>query len=362
MPPEIAGLPAYANCARYSILHPQFAAGATSEKDCLCAAEFFNDKSGDNSSFACAPVPLGGWAPQADSRLFALENYWRPSPHYAEFFRCTSGMCLRETPKDVSGVNASQTGYKCRDGHSGHLCAVCTPGHAYQGNYCKQCKPGQRFEEWPMAQRAMVIVLGLAILLLGIFLLFFLPLFPHVEQHLEELLQPAVASMERALGTMTAATRPRTAGTRHSGNSAGTRSRPTSPARVARLTNTDAMPRLSYLARTRRTSLSLIRRRSQSVAGVSGGASGGTNGGAHGGTAAADDDPRQPAALNEATIADLVERPSRVRVFFDLIAEPVRIVVSFWQIVSSFSGNLYVPWPSLCACPPLRLSRFGCMC
>ena len=42
-----------------------------------------------------------------------------------------------------------------------------------------------------------------------------------------------------------------------------------------------------------------------------------------------------------------VVRPSRVRVFMDLIAEPVRIVVSFWQVVSSFSSNLYVPWPSL---------------
>ena len=177
-----------------------------------------------------------------------------------------------------------------------------------------------------MAHRVMVIVIGIAILLVGIFLLFFLPLFPHVEQHLEELLQPAVASMERALGTMTAATRPRISGVRTSALSAGTRSRPTSPARrplsparLPRITDASAPPRLSYLARTRRTSLSLIRRRSQSIA------------------AASDDAPEgQSAALNEATIAQLVERPSRVRVFFDLIAEPVRIVVRALLALCSF--------------------------
>ena len=290
-----------------------FSLGATSVKECLCAAEHFNDQSGGNASFSCSPVPLGGWAPQADSRLFALESYWRPDASYSQFFKCTTGMCLRETPADVKGVNATQLGYKCRDGHMGHLCAVCDVGYAYQGNYCKQCKDGQRFEDWPMAQRVMIIVIGLAILVLCTFLLFFLPLFPHVEQHLEELLEPAVASMERALGTMTAATRPRVSLRPHSARplSAGARSRPTSPSRVPRVTNPDAPPRLSYLARTRRTSLSLIRRRSQSIASISD----------RGGDDAVD---APPAALNEATIAQLVERPSRVYVFLDIIAEPVR--------------------------------------
>jgi hypothetical protein len=30
-----------------------------------------------------------------------------------------------------------------------------------------------------------------------------------------------------------------------------------------------------------------------------------------------------------------------------LRARTPAVVVSFWQVVSSFSGNLYVPWPSL---------------
>jgi hypothetical protein len=42
-----------------------------------------------------------------------------------------------------------------------------------------------------------------------------------------------------------------------------------------------------------------------------------------------------------------VQRPNRVHLFLDMVAEPARIVIGFWQIVSSFSSNLYVPWPSI---------------
>jgi hypothetical protein len=31
----------------------------------------------------------------------------------------------------------------------------------------------------------------------------------------------------------------------------------------------------------------------------------------------------------------------------DVIAEPVRIIISFWQIVSSFNNSLAVPWPAV---------------
>jgi hypothetical protein len=94
-------------------------------------AEHFNDKSGVNSSFSCAAVPVGGWAPQADSRLFALESYWRPDASYSHFFKCTNGMCLREQPADANANNATQIGYKCRNGHTvrslhtRHLRVVC---------------------------------------------------------------------------------------------------------------------------------------------------------------------------------------------------------------------------------------------
>jgi hypothetical protein len=285
-------------------------------------AEHFNDKSGANSSFSCAAVPVGGWAPQADSRLFALESYWRPDASYSQFFKCTNGMCMREQPADANSNNGTQLGYKCRNGHTGHLCAVCADGYAYQGIYCKRCKEGQRFADWPVAQRAGMILVGVFLLVLVLFFLFFLPLFPRVEELLEELVQPAVNSMERALGTMTAATRPRPSAQSRPMSSARSRptsaARATSPARMPRMT--DDPPRLSYLARTRRTSLSLMRRRSQSIAlSDGGGGTGGTNGangmlGMHGLADGQDD----------ANVAPLLERPSRVRVFFDLIAEPIR--------------------------------------
>jgi hypothetical protein len=63
-------------------------------------------------------VPKGGWAPQADSRLFALKDFWRPGPHYTTFYPCSSGMCQREEP---AANGTEQLGYKCRDGHTVRL-------------------------------------------------------------------------------------------------------------------------------------------------------------------------------------------------------------------------------------------------
>jgi hypothetical protein len=57
-----------------------------------------------------------------------------------------------------------------------------------------------------------------------------------------------------------------------------------------------------------------------------------------------------------------VQRPSRISVVLDLISKPLRIIISFWQIVSSFSSNLYVPWPSIyCASLSCARGTPGCV-
>jgi hypothetical protein len=197
-----------------------------------------------------------------------------------------------------------------------HLLQVCHPDFAYQGVYCSQCEPGQRFEDWSPAQRGGVVVLGVLLLLLAIFLLFFLPLCPRVEAAIESALAPAVDGMERALGKMTEVTRPRSAARSRPTSSverplsrghvvrASDGERPLSRGHVVRAAE-DA-PRASRAARaSARRSNALLRRRSVSVVSV-----------------AESDDPDAPEMLRSVP----VQRPSRVQVFLDLIAEPIRIV------------------------------------
>ena len=329
-----------------------FALGATSVADCLCAINTFNDLSGVNNSFSCAAVPEGGWAPQADSRLFALEGYWRPNANSSKFFKCSAGMCLREEPS--SDPNVTQVGYACRTGHTGHLCAVCDAGYAFSGMYCRKCAPGQRFEEWSPAAKGGILFVGIFILVVGVTLLFVLPLMPRVEAAIEALMAPAVESMERALGTMTAGTggprpsarrsgpRPGTAGGRPMSSAGDRAGRPMSPGgrpmsaggRGLVRPAEDSPPRARYSKERRSTSMSQgVRRRSMSI----------TVSMQRHSADAHDSDQEE----SDEPLMVQVQRPSRVRVFFDLIGEPIRIVVSFWQVVSSFSSTMYVPWPSI---------------
>jgi hypothetical protein len=201
-------------CRSCPVTSQTFSRGATSEKACLCAANYFNDRGGANGTFECAPVPIGGWAPQADSRLFALENFWRPDADHTSFYECSMGNCKKELPMEE---NVTQLGYNCRDGHTGHLCAVCEQGFAYQGVHCSRCAPGSKFSEWNAAKRSGLIFIGVALLLLAVFLLFFLPLFPRVELMLQAMLRPAAERVEAMLSNIaqaSAADRPTSAAKR----------------------------------------------------------------------------------------------------------------------------------------------------
>jgi hypothetical protein len=216
-----------------------FSLGATSAKDCLCAAGSFNDQHGENSSFSCATVPEGGWAPQADSRLFALANYWRPDPSYTRFYACTTGMCQREEPA-LKGT--AQLGYNCREGHTvraavggarergrdvsrvavlcsqlpgvlvtpcaqGHLCAVCADGYAYQGIYCSKCDITHRYSAWSASKKGGLVFVGLFLICFFTFVVFLLPLFPRTEVFIETMTMPVVEQLETMLGNMANAAR-----------------------------------------------------------------------------------------------------------------------------------------------------------
>jgi hypothetical protein len=303
-----------------------FALGATSAADCLCAADHFNDRGGGNDSFSCAAVPRGGWAPQADSRLFALKNFWRPGPLYTSFFPCSSGMCLREEPVE----NSTQLGYKCREGHTGHLCAVCADSWAYQGVFCEQCHAIDKYDNWPAAKKGGLIFIGLAMLCTVIFMLFFLPLFPGVEAAISSAVAPTMQRMERALGSVAAAVRPQSSSASRPGSA---RQLPAAIAGLAALTR--QLRRIDTVALRRADSMAPS---SMGGAGGGGGFGGRRSTESHGLTRRSGGSSfrRSSVRMGVALAADFgqgrtssvhvrLERPSRVRVFVDMASEPLRV-------------------------------------
>ncbi len=337
-----------AACLACPVTSKTFALGAKSAAECLCDENTFNAGGSGNSSFSCAAVPEGGWAPRADSRLFALKDFWRPSPNYTDFYMCSASMCLRE---ELPANGSVQLGQSCRVGHTGHLCAVCldvrpaccglvrlafkrlppaltplpcfprTQNWAYQGTVCSECEPGSRYSEWGAARQGGIWFVSFFLLSAAVAVLFFLPLCPRVEAWLQSLIAPAMHKVDFMLSTMAQAARPMSAALRPQSAAKRAQAAPFRPSQPG----TDAEPggASSLLASKTRA----IRRSSHTIRIPPG------------------DAPAPPMAAPLHRIR--VQRPGRLRVALDLVAEPLRIVVTFWQIVTSFSSSLYVPWPSI---------------
>ena len=274
-----------------------FHLGAVSEAECLCSADAWNDGAGVNGSVHCAAVPIGGWAPEADTRMYALANYWRPNGEYPQFYQCTTGMCNREVPN----VNVSMpVGHACRNGHTGHLCAVCVDSWSYQGAYCSSCDPAQAYQNWTGAKRGGVVFIGLGIVLVFLYFIFFLPLSPRLDDFLRGLISPATAKLEKMLGDVAKSARPASAG--------------------------GARPMSAKVAAQRQA-----QRSSHSK-------------GAHFHMPHADhDDRRVESSFTSPAPRLRVQRRSRILVFLDLIQEPIRIVVTFWQarlLKVTFAGSI----------------------
>lgn len=337
-----------------------FALGARSQAACLCAQDYFGAIASGNASegsFSCAPVPNGGWAPQADSRLYALAGWWRPSAAFTTFWPCSSGLCLRELPQNVT----PQLGYNCRAGHVGHLCAVCEIGWAYQGNYCVKCKPGTTYPEWSLAKQRGIVVSCVLVTLAVAYLIIFLPLCPETEAWLERTLTPISAWFESVLGSLTSARagpppprrpdsagRPRSAIVRpaaeaplsgtepEEGGSPVTPMTPASPMPEIVMTELDGQPRISNVSITS-DSLSV---RASSVRSLRIN----TSSAFHSVGLPPDASPK---VVEEPPAFAVKERQTRTGVIMGALGEPVRIVISFWQLVSSFNSSLAVPWPAL---------------
>lgn len=246
---------------------------------------------------------------------------------------------MKEQP---AGPNETQLGYSCRAGHTGPLCSVCKHGYAYQGLYCETCGDGLRFEEWSVAKKAGLLFLGLGTAVFLAFTLFLLPLFPRTEAMFQRSVEPAVRRMERALGNVALAVRPMSAATRPA-SAAG---RPTSAREVyqalAQRTRALTQPSNNDGLRQRTKALHAALTVHQTTSALQ---ERRVSGSVHDqpSNLARDMDAMRRSSMrmgvaavdvNESgrtsSVHVRVERPSRVRVFMDLVGEPIRILFTFW--------------------------------
>ena len=243
------------------------------------------------ASFECAPLPLGGLTIPGSSALYAAEGYWRPTAEYDltvmkkhVFFQCNDGLCLAEVPIMENNATVPQSGYNCREGHTGHLCAVCQEGWAYQGSFCKPCDDSDQWVNWPVGNQAVLLFFVCGTLVLFLWLFLYLPLFPQLERRLGMRVN---AVLRKVFGHHI----PRTA----------TRSRLRS---ASRHIESNKIPDILQSTPAE-----------------------------HMGS---------PSARKLLANADHFKE-----LFREVAAEPLRVIVGFWQVISSFSGTLYVPWPTV---------------
>jgi hypothetical protein len=207
---------------------------------------------------------------------------------------------------------------------------VCETSWAYQGVFCEKCHDIDKYDNWTQAKKGGLVFIGVSLLCAVIFLLFFLPLFPGVEAAIASATAPTMERMERALGNVAAAVRPRSSSSRPG----SARQLPAAIAGLAALTR--QLRRIDTVA--------LRRADSMAPSSMGGGGDGGSGFGGRrsnmsfgltrrsGGTSFR----RSSVRMGVAPAADAgqgrtssvhvrLERPSRVRLFVDMASEPLRV-------------------------------------
>ena len=178
-------------CPDNAVTSPNYAA------QCACAPGFFDITFGASlDGPVCSPCPLGGVCNVGF--IAADEGWWRQNTASAVLYKCREGNCLAEsvvgplTPGDVGAgyssallapppLNASTAPTNCVPGNTGPLCALCLPGFAIQSGACLPCDPGSAYEDWTASQQAALIVPCILVGLLAIAFAFFQPLSPWLE-------------------------------------------------------------------------------------------------------------------------------------------------------------------------------------
>ena len=167
---------------------------------CGCVAGFYDALFGADLLLPrCLPCPTGG---TCDSGFVAAaEGYWRETTRSALFFKCREGKCVAENvtgpfsadwsaaqslaalaPVNGSaGVNGSEPA-NCVEGSTGPLCALCLPGDAVQSGECAPCDPADAWPNWSAGAQAGLLVGCLVFASAFLAFAFFQPVAPALER------------------------------------------------------------------------------------------------------------------------------------------------------------------------------------
>jgi hypothetical protein len=168
---------------------------------CACAPGFYDSRFGVSlDSPLCLACPLGGVC--TTGLVAADQDWWRESTLSDVFYKCLVGNCLPENvtgPLNQQALLANQSvalvaeflqhapSYtsaaptNCVLGNAGPLCSLCLPGYVLQSRRCLPCPPGDDWSAWSAGEKSSLVILcafgGFVVILLA----FFQPLLPWLE-------------------------------------------------------------------------------------------------------------------------------------------------------------------------------------
>ena len=150
---------------------------------CACMSGFYDVLFGaSRDSPECAPCPLGGVC--TTGFVAAEVDWWRENTTSDTFYKCKVERCLAENvtgPLSVdydSNRNYSTQPVNCIPGHTGPLCSLCLDGYAFQSGVCLPCDPADAFHTWSPGSKAALVIMCTLLCLLFVAFVFFLPLTP----------------------------------------------------------------------------------------------------------------------------------------------------------------------------------------
>jgi predicted outer membrane repeat protein len=161
---------------------------------CACAPGFYDSLFGASAtSPACEPCPPGGVC--TSGFLAASAGWWRESTRSAVVYKCLEGNCLQENVTGPLTPLAADTEFgvvrafsnvtaptNCVPGNTGPLCSLCLDGYALQSGQCLPCPPHAAFDVWSPGAKTALVVVTTCVGLVFIAFAFFQPLSPRLQR------------------------------------------------------------------------------------------------------------------------------------------------------------------------------------
>jgi len=176
---------------------------------CVCSFGYYDLLfSASLTAPACATCPQGGVC--TIGLVGAAKGYWRESTSSDVFYRCRENRCVEEALIEPLSSSApgrrllsANTTDNCVPGAAGPLCAVCQPRFSMQSGACAPCDPAQAFSAWSVGRQSGLIVGCGFFGVVAIAFVFLLPLLPLLESSVEAVSArasaAAAAAKQRAL-------------------------------------------------------------------------------------------------------------------------------------------------------------------